>query len=313
MNIVITGATGFLGNAVVSKLLENGNHQIWIVVRPNSAHRGKLPLTDRMQMIELDLQNIDKLPDYIHEDVDLFYHFAWDGIRAPYRDDAGLQGKNYELSVKTMEACRRLGCRKFIGCGSQAEYGNMHGVITEDYPCNPNTEYGKAKCRTYQTLHEYANQNGIDFIWGRVFSIYGPGDNENTLIMSCLDRMYQNRYIPLTECIQKWDYLYIEDAADVFLQFGDGNCHGGVYNIASGKHRELKQYIETMKRMTNSESILGYGAIPYPKSGMVSFIPSISKLQRELLWSPKVSFEEGIKKMIQRKKYEEVKYRNTNL
>lgn len=299
MDIVITGATSFIGIGILKKLLEEDDNRIWAVVRPNSINRNRIPRHKRIQIIELDMAQIDKLDLYIHEPVDVFYHLAWEGIRGLERDDAALQEKNYLSAMDAFYMSKKLNCHKFIGSGSQAEYGPMSGIITEEYPCNPNTEYGKAKLRVCQEIDAIAKKHQIEFIWGRIFSVYGIGDYMGSLIMTCVDKMLKGENIELTKCIQEWDYLYIDEAAEIFAKFGVMDCKSGIYNIASGKHQQLRDYVEIIKKATGSDSWLEYGKVPYTEKGMVSFIPDISKLKKEIHWESEITFEEGIKRILQ--------------
>lgn len=305
MNVVITGATSFIGVAIINKFIEEGAEHIFAVIRPNSANRANLPVHEKVTVVELDMQDISELEMQIAEPVDVFIHLAWEGVRAPLRDDADLQNKNYLAAKAAIEVCARLGCKKFIGSGSQAEYGSMNGLITEDYPCTPNTEYGKAKLRACRDLGAYAKTHHMEFIWTRIFSVFGAGDFKGSLVMTCLDKMRRGENLALTACEQDWDFLYIDEVARLFYLLATKSCEEGIYNVASGAHRKLKEYVESMKRLTGSDSELLYGAVPYPASGMVSFIPDVTKLQKETGFVLTISFEEGIKYMLQENTNEE--------
>lgn len=298
MNIVVTGATSFIGANVIKQLLKKRENVIYAVCRPNSQNINNVPKNENVKLIELDLKEIENLHRYIDISIDVFFHFAWEGARLPYRDDDDIQNENYIAAVKAIKECYKLGCRKFIASGSQAEYGIMHGEITEDYVCKPVNAYGKAKYKAYLELFGFAEEYGIELIWGRVFSVYGMGDYEGTLIMSCLKKMQNNEEILLTQCIQDWDYLYIDEVAEIFGKFAKVSCESGCYNIASGVHRQLRDYVEIIKEETKSESVIRYGTIPYPESGMVSFRPDIKKMQTAIEWRTKITFREAIKRMI---------------
>lgn len=307
MNVVITGATSFIGRSIIKQLILEKQAMIWAIVRPNSLNLHLVPKDNRIHIIELDMCDIEELPKFLVKPIDVFYHLAWEGVRVPARDNKELQYKNYQYSMKAINVCHRLGCKRFIVSGSQAEYGMMQGNIDETYPCNPNTEYGKAKYRTYCDAIKYAKENGIQLIWTRIFSIYGVGDYQGSLVMTCIKKMRKNESIALTECIQKWDYLYIDDAARLFVLFAKNEVKCGIYNVASGKSRQLRNYIEEIKQEMKSDSILEYGNVPYPESGMVSFVPVVDKICQELQWQPKISFREGIKKIIQEQSEENEK------
>lgn len=313
MNIVMTGATSFIGSHVLSCLLKEPQNRIWVIIRPNSKNINKIVAHKNVSIVKLDVLEIENLCRYVQRKIDVFFHFAWEGVRLPYRDDKDVQDKNYSAALKAMKVCEQLGCCKFIGCGSQAEYGDMEGVIDENYLCKPNTAYGKAKLKSYEDLYIYAERHDIDFIWARIFSVYGPGDYDGSLIMSCIDKMSRNQSVQLTECRQEWDYIYVDEVAELFVRLAMEKCKSGVYNIASGKHRILKEYLEEMKALMDSHSELEFGKIPYPESGMVSFIPDVQKIQNELNWKSAITFEEGIKNILRGKTNAKSKYCRTNV
>lgn len=298
-NVIITGATSFIGVHLIKEYLKN-NCKVIAVVRPNSKNLSRLPESDLLKVVELPMEKIeDILRNVANEQTDIFYHLAWEGVRAPYRDDAILQNNNYDCAVKAMNVAKELGCRVFIGSGSQAEYGKCVGKIDENYKTKPITEYGKAKLKAYETLKLMAEENNMKFIWTRIFSVYGTYDYSGTLVMSALDKMKKNENIPLTECIQNWDFIYVEDAAKIMYLLGNASCMEGVYNIASGESKQLKEFVMDMKRICNSKSELQFGAVSYSSEGVVSFEPAIEKLKQNLGYTCEISFEEGIRKILE--------------
>ena len=62
----------------------------------------------------------------------------------------------------------------------------MVGEISEEYECNPNCEYGKKKKSAYAYIEDYAKKNQMEYIWTRIFSVYGIGDYAGSLVMSCI-------------------------------------------------------------------------------------------------------------------------------
>ena len=223
---------------------------------------------------------------------------AWEGVRCQCRDDSVCQNKNYICTINAMNVAIKLSCNTFIGIGSQAEYGKCIGKIDEDYQTNAITEYGRSKLKTYKSLDIIAKENNIKFIWARIFSVYGIYDSDETLVISALNKMVSNEKIQLTQCIQNWDFLYVEDAAKVLYLLGNKPSENGVYNIASGESRKLKDFVLAMKKVLKSTSILQFGAVPYSKEGIVSFEPCVDKLKRNLVWSYQIRFEDGINRIL---------------
>lgn len=290
--IIITGATGFIGIHLIKEWLEE-DCEIFAVIRPNSKNKSRVPKNEKVHIIELEMKDYDKLISYT-KTADFFYHLAWEGARKPYRDNEQIQKRNYKYSLKAFEAAQRLNCSFFLGSGSQAEYGITTGVVDEEYPCKPETEYGKYKLKTYEMLSNRSKEVGIKFIWTRIFSVYGKYDYSGTLIMNCLSKMLKNETIEMTEGNQLWDYVYVKDVAEAMKSFALTNCSSGVYIVASGDYRPLRDFIIEMKKVLNSNSHLAFGCIPFGTGGAINLTPNPQKIKDALNWMPHTSFPEGI-------------------
>lgn len=186
----------------------------------------------------------------------------------------------------------------FLGAGSQAEYGFTNGIVDENYPCSPDTAYGREKLHTCNDLMNIAEQEGIKFIWTRIFSLYGEYDFPETLVMSTLKKMKANEAVDMTAGTQLWDYLYVEDAARAMVLFALEKCPSGIYNVASGDYKPLHKFVSLMKKTVESKSKLNFGAIPYGSKGPINLTPSIYKIENILGWNPTTSFEDGIRQML---------------
>lgn len=294
--VVVTGATSFIGVHLIKEWLKK-DCDICAVVRPASKNLDRLPLVDRVHILKYDMEDYDMLAQSIGQ-ADFFYHLSWEGARAPYRDDETLQRKNYEGALKAMDAAQNMKCSFFLGAGSQAEYGTANDIIDENYPCNPDTAYGREKLHACNDLMNIAEQKGIKFIWTRIFSIYGKYDFPGTLVMSALKKMKANEDIDMTAGTQLWDYLHVEDVARAMVSFALEKCPGGIYNVASGEYRPLNEFVSLMKKVVDTESKLNFGAIPYGPNGPINLTPRVDKIKNILGWYPTISFEEGIRQML---------------
>lgn len=292
MKIVITGANSFIGKKLAKRVEKLDWETVLVVRKGRNMNLGK-----NSRIVELPMEEYDRLGS-LTGPCDCFVHLAWNGTRGESRMDAARQQENVEYSLRGVRSMLSVGCDRIISAGSQAEYGPHSGQISEKSGCRPNTEYGKAKLAFYEKLAALCRQNSVAYKEPRFFSLYGPGDFSGTMILSILRDMLANRPCRLSECKQMWDYLYIDDAIDGLIHLCREPCPDGVYNFGSGDARPLREYVEDIARLTQTKSELLYGAVPYPPTGMVSIWPDVSKLKRELLWEPKVSFEEGIRSIL---------------
>lgn len=294
--ILITGATSFIGVELIKQAVARGWQTI-AVVRENSEKASLLKNISNCTVCEININEYGRLGN-IAGKADVFVHLAWNGTRGADRLDEAKQKSNYKYSMDAIKSALDAGIKKIILAGSQAEYGNCSGIISEATECNPNTAYGVYKLKLFNDASALCKTYGAHLKEPRFFSLYGIGDYENTLVISMLKKMLANEACDLTQCIQMWDFLYLPDAVGAVLDLCDKDCADGAYNFGSGDTRQLKEYVEEMKRITSSNSVLNYGAVPYPATGMVSIMPDISKLKKEIGWGASTSFEWGIRDIL---------------
>ncbi len=294
---VITGATGMLGLALI-RLLLNEDFEIYAAVRPGSDRVSGIPRNDRIKLVECDLCDMDKLPLMIEEKCDMFFHFAWSGTFGGARNDMELQTDNIRNTVKAAEAAARLGCGVFLGAGSQAEYGRKSAAISPDTPAFPENGYGMAKLCAGQMTREVCRRNGVKHIWCRIFSVYGPHDGANTMVMSGINALLDGKRPAYTEGGQQWDYLYCDDAAKAFFLAAEKGRDGAVYCVGGGRTRPLREYILAIRDAVDPRAEIGLGELPYSGKQVMYLCADISSLTGDTGFIPAVSFEEGIKRTV---------------
>jgi len=295
--VVITGATGMIGKTLIEYLLEK-DIEVLAIIRKNSKRVKNLPRHQKLRLIECDLENLQNLRIQ-EENYDTFFHFAWDGTFGESRNDLSIQTLNIKYTLDAVELAKRLGCKTFIGAGSQAEYGRVQGIITEETKTNPENGYGIAKLAAGQMSRVLASKYNIRHIWTRIFSAYGPYDGEKTMIISSIRQMVERGESPeYTKGEQMWDYIYSEDVAKAFYLIGEKGKNNSVYCIAQGQVMPLHKYVEIMRDKINKNIELKLGVIPYSENQVMNLSVSIEKLKIETGFVPEYTFEEGIQKTI---------------
>ncbi len=297
--VVITGATGTIGMALVRKCIEQGI-DAYLLVNPESRRVARIPSDPCAQVIPCGLDEFKGLsPDSLGiEYADVFIHLAWGGTFGDARNDKALQDRNFEYSLDAVRLAHRLGCSVFIGAGSQAEYGRVSGVLSADTPCNPENEYGRAKLRASSATRDLCGQYGIRHIWPRILSIYGPYDGEKTMVMSVISQLLKGQKPSLTAGEQIWDFLYSDDVAEAYMLLAERGVDGSIYPLGSGVAKPLREYIEIIRDAIDPSLPLGFGEIPYSEKQVMHLCADISALKADTGFSPKVSFEEGIRRTI---------------
>lgn len=261
MRFFITGASSFIGVELCRYLLDNGHEVIAMSRRENEqlntiAHNGYL------QVFYADMENLKEKATDLKADV--FVHLAWAGALLGQRDNQELQEENIKFSLECVELSKQMGCKLYVDAGSQAEYGIVTGVLSEATPCNPVSAYGKAKLKMYHKTCYLTKKMGLKYIHLRILSVYGENDHPNTLITSSLRKLKNNEPIEMRSGGQKWNYVYVKDAARQIAELSihavnDDRFCQEVYNIASNDTRKLQDFIIAMKDITGSASELTFG------------------------------------------------------
>ncbi len=294
--VVITGATSMIGRTLIEYLL-NKKIKVLAIIRENSQRSKDLPVHKNLNVIECNLSNLTNL-EIEENDYDVFFHLGWDGTFGDKRNDMYLQEKNIKYTLDAVELAKRLGCKTFIGTGSQAEYGRSNDIINENTSERPENGYGIAKLAAGKMSRILANQYNIKHIWTRIFSVYGPYDREQTMIMSSIKNMLKDISPDYTKGEQIWDYLYSEDVAKALYLISIYGTNNTTYCIANGNQQPLKDYIEIIKNQINKDIDLKLGAIPYSDNQVMNLKVNIDLLKKDTGFIPETTFEKGIENTI---------------
>lgn len=299
--IVITGATSFIGVELVKSLVAK-QYEIYVIVRSNSKRKEKVVNIPHIKILEMDLKDILKITEYVDK-ADIFIHLGWDGSGSVNRTDLKIQEENIQNSCQALEAADKMGCKKFIYSGSQAEYGMQTQLKTEDSICKPVSEYGKAKLQFGNLGREFCQDRPMEFIHTRIFSAYGQGDREATLVNSCIHFFENGGLLELGHCTQLWNYIHIKDLVnamnllmEVDSQEDPANC---IVNIASDDTRVLKDFVLTIYSLSSQRGKCEFGKRGDNAEGAAMLNPDNSKLKRLTGWKQEVLFEDAIGVMLE--------------
>jgi len=295
-NIIMTGATGILGTAIITECIQN-NIRVTAVARPSSSRLDRIPKSGKVNVIKCGLDELNKLPELLPGKHEVFYHLGWADIDKSVRNDAEKQERNIKYTINAVEAANRLGCKVFIGAGSQAEYGRYDTAIKEEFETKPGTVYGKAKLEAGKSAAGLCAKYKIKFVWPRIFSIYGLNDGLNTFIMYCISKLLKKEKPSLTACTQIWDYLYCSDAAKALILLAEKGMDGQVYNVASGIGLPLLEYVNIIRNAIDPRAELGVGDLDQGRK-LMNLYADITKIKKHTGFKPMVSFKHGIKETI---------------
>ncbi|MBR4377212.1 MAG: NAD(P)-dependent oxidoreductase [Spirochaetia bacterium] len=294
-SLVITGATGMIGSAIVRQAIRQ-DYKVTCIVHRDSKRAANIPQDSHVSVVKCNIDEYSSLN--LEGSYDAFIHLAWDKTSVAGRDDVETQLKNIQYTLDAVRLATRCGCKVFIGAGSQAEYGIQSVPLARDLPVQPESGYGIAKFTAGKLGGMLCKQLGIRFNWLRILSIYGRNDGENTLISYVIRELSAGRSPELTKCEQLWDYLNCEDVAKAFFAVLEKGVDGKIYPLGSGQGRKLSSYVEDIRDVINPNIELGFGKKEYYPHQPMYLVADISELTKDTGWKPEIEFKDGIKSII---------------
>lgn len=294
MRAFVTGATGFLGSHLTDLLVRQGA-SVAVLMRPGADTwrvHGCLP---HVKILEGDLASqVSWEADLARFAPDTVFHLAWHGVGNRHRNDETQLERNMYGTMALARMAGRLGCRAFVGLGSQAEYGPHEGPLSETASTQPTTLYGAAKLAACHLCRIALQSSGVRFAWLRLFSCYGPKDNPDWLIPSLVSALLDRKRPALTAGEQRWDYVYVTDAARAIVAVGASDGAEGVFNLGSGMSLPLRWIVEAIRDMIDPSLPLGFGEVPYRPDQVMHLEADVSRLRRLAGWQPQVALADGL-------------------
>ena len=277
MIFFITGASSFIG-VELCRYLSDNSHSVIAMSRRENEHLEEIKKNGHLQVFRADMQSLFEKTKDLRADV--FIHLAWAGTTHEDRNNPSIHEENVRLSLECVKLAKQMGCQLYVDAGSQAEYGIVPGILTENTPCNPVTAYGKGKLKMYKDTCVLTELLGLKYIHLRILSVYGENDHDDTLIMSALKKLKDNEPIEMRSGGQKWNYVYVKDAARqigelALYALAEDTFKCEVYNIASNDTRKLSEFVEVIKEISGSKSELHFGGYDAEKD--VNLDPDMKK------------------------------------
>lgn len=287
MTVLVLGATGFIGSWAVRALV--GRADVVVLARPGS----DTWRVDGVPGVDVRRADPDAWADAIAALApDTVLSLDWSGVGGAHRDDAS-QWDNLARQRLVLEAAAGAGVRRFVGVGSQAEYGPRDERISEDADAAPVTEYGRAKLEASRESQELCGGAGVEWVWARVFSTYGPLDHGYWLLPQVAAALLAGRDVELSPGTQRWSYLYGADAGEAMAVLATSADARGIVNVGHPDAPVLRSTIEEFARHLPQGGELQFGAIPLGPTAVTRLEPDTRKLEG-LGWRPTTPLAEGL-------------------
>jgi nucleoside-diphosphate-sugar epimerase len=287
---IVTGGTGVVGYALV-QLLISKNITVHLFVRDEQNIKCLEEFRDKLQVYEVPLGEYKNKLLYISADV--FFHLAWEGTSKIDRHNEEIQLGNLRYIKHAVKMAKKSGCRKFIGIGSQAEFGHQTSPMGNHTIPNPHTYYGIAKLAAGYLSANYCKQENIDFNWVRIFSVFGLCDNKNTLMEYVLNQIHLNSVIQINNPDAIWDYMFNDDAAEALYLIAIKGLNGKTYSLGSGVGMRIEEFIKRILEITRSNVKVSKNITPFQVDGVSYLVADMNELENDVKYISSNAFEQS--------------------
>lgn len=256
--VLLTGASGFVGRQIL-RALGRFDIQVIPVVRPEKAY-----ILNKQDNID----HVIYSPDIFKESltwwaekcmgVHTLIHCAWYTEPGQYLESP----KNIDCLVGSLNIARgavEAGVTRFVGIGTCFEYKLSEEILSTDTPLDPESLYAASKAALYIALSRWLPKESVEFVWCRLFYLYGEGEDDRRLAPILHNRLAKGEIVELLDGDFIRDYLDVSVAGNLIAEAALGEKQGAV-NICSGAPITICEFAQDVAKIYDRSDLLRFGA-----------------------------------------------------
>lgn len=297
-SVLITGGAGFIGAALVKKLLEQGFEPHLLIKKSTDVWRLK-NIARNIRFHEVSLLDEEGLRKVAHKISPVaIFHLA---TYADYRDQEKISQMietNIEGTANLLLATVDIDYKVFVNTGSSSEYGFKKKAMREEDLLEPISFYAATKAGATLLAQSFAYYYKKPIVTFRPFSVYGPLEDERRFIPTAIKAVINGTPINLTPGDQRRDFIFIDDIVDAYIKSikNGRKLSGKIVNIGTGKQYTNDEVVKKLFKVAGKKVKINKGTFPLRIWDSPYWVADISKAKKLMNWAPTHSLERGISK-----------------
>lgn len=294
---LVTGAGGFVGSALVRRLLADGQTVIG-TTRPGASNWRLADIASEIELLELDLRDASTVqralrvarPQWVFN-LATYGGYSWQDDRSVILET------NVLGAAHVIDAAVAAQAAAIVNAGSSSEFGLKDHAPSENELVEPNSAYAVAKAAATMYGSWIAREYHQAITTLRLYSIYGPWEDPRRLIPTLVTRALQGRLPPLADPRTSRDFVHIDDACEAFVLAARGAESGAsrIYNVASGVQTTLAELVALARELFGVEDEPDWGHYPSRAWDTNVWVGNPLRIRSELGWRAERSLKDGLR------------------
>ncbi len=299
--VLVTGGAGFIGSALVRKLLDKG-FEVTVFDDLSTGLRDNLPKNKKLRLMKGDVRDFKLVSSVVRKHPCVMHLAAQAFVPLSYEIPIQVAEVNTMGSLNVFKACLDHKVKRLIHVSSSEVYGTaQYSPMDEQHPLKPHSTYAVAKAAADMGAQTFCWEHKLPVVILRPFNTFGPRESIPYFIPEMIRQCLKQPKIKVGDLKTSRDFTYVEDTTEAMIAaLQTPNIEGEIINIGTCKTWKMEDILNLVKKETNTEEkevILDKNRLR-PRD--VKILVTGNKKAREILgWRPKSAFKEGIKKTVQ--------------
>src|SRR6266852_2752110 len=302
---LITGDAGFIGSTLARAVLAQGGEVVGFDNFSTGKHENLDGVLDRIHFHEADLLDLDALHQACRGVDYVFHEAAIPSVPRSVKDPLGSNQANVNGTLNVLVAARDARVKRVVYAASSSAYGDTPTLPKrEDMPPNPISPYAVAKLASEYYMISFYRCYGLETVCLRYFNIFGPRQDPTSPYSGVLAKFIVQMLKGEQPTIfgdgeQSRDFTYVDNAVEANLlacKAAANEVAGRVFNVATGRRVDLNETFQILKKLNGYPENVSYG--PERAGDVKHSLADLSRAKKHLGYTPKVDFEEGLRRTI---------------
>ncbi|RLI44982.1 NAD-dependent dehydratase [Candidatus Bathyarchaeota archaeon] len=298
--MLVTGGAGFIGSALVRKLLDKG-YEVTVLDDLSTGLRDNLPESSRLKLVIGDVRDFELVSTAIRGHQYVMHLAAQAFIPLCYQRPLEIAEVNSIGSINVFKACLDHAIKRLVHISSSEVYGSaQYTPMDEQHPLCPYSTYSVAKVAADMWAQTFYWEHKLPVVILRPFNTYGPRESLPYFIPEMIRQCLKESVIHVGNLETSRDFTYVEDAVAAMVSaLETENVEGEIINIGSGETRKMKDILKLIQQETGAEKkqvVLDKSRLR-PRD-LETLVTDNAKARKILGWAPRIGFEEGIRRTL---------------